>query len=90
MLAFLTLILWSIPMPEREVNSPVNTRYTGSKVGSIGSKPLSPGARSDPGRVEGPKFDAVPTSQLRTTRAAHQEEPPIPPSSTTVTVGPEE
>jgi hypothetical protein len=69
-----------------EVVSPVTRK--GSKVGS--NQPLSPGARSNPGRVEGPKFDAgVPQSQLRTTRAAHQEEPPIPPSSTTVTVGPE-
>jgi hypothetical protein len=68
-----------------EVVSPVTRR--GSKVGS--GQPLSPGARSNPGRVEGPKFDAVPTSQLRTTRAAHQEEPAVPPSSTTVTVGPE-
>jgi len=76
-------------MPEREVNSPVNTRYSGSKVGSIAGTPLSPGARSDPGRAEGPKFDAVPTSQLRTTCAAHQEEPPIP-SSTPVTIGPKE
>jgi hypothetical protein len=76
-------------MPEREVNSRVNTRNTTSKLRS--NLPLSPGARSDPGRVEGPRFDAgVPTSQLRTTRAAHQEEPPIPPNSTTVTVGPEE
>jgi hypothetical protein len=75
-------------MTERTVESPVNTRNTSSKLRS--NLPLSPGARSNPGRVEGPKFDAVPTSQLRTTRAAHQEEPPIPPSSTTVTVGPED
>ena len=75
-------------MPEREVNSPVNTRNTTSKLRS--NLPLSPGARSNPGRVEGPKFDAgVPTSQLRTTRAAHQEEPAVPPSSTTTVVGPE-
>jgi hypothetical protein len=76
-------------MPEREVESPVNTRNTTSKLTS--NLPLSPGARSNPGRAEGPRFDnAVPQSQLRTTRAAHQEEPAIPPSSTTVTVGPEE
>ena len=76
-------------MPERDVESPVNTRNTTSKLRS--NQPLSPGARSDPGRAGGARFDAgVPTSQLRTTRAAHQEEPPIPPSSTTVTVGPED
>ena len=74
-------------MPEREVESPVNTRNTTSKLRS--NQPLSPGARSDPGRLEGPKFDAVSQSPLRTTRAAHQEEPAVPPSSTTVTVGPE-
>jgi hypothetical protein len=74
-------------MPEREVNSSVNTRNTTSKLRS--NQPLSPGARSNPSRVEGPRFDAgVPTSQLRTTRAAHQEEP-LPGATTTVT-GPEE
>jgi hypothetical protein len=75
-------------MPEREVNSPVNTRNTMSKLSS--NRPLSPGARSNPGRVEGPKFDAVPTSQLRTTRAAHQEEPAIPAGATTQVTGPED
>jgi hypothetical protein len=77
-------------MPERgEVNSPVNTRNTTSRLAS--KQPLSPGARSNPGRVEGPRFDAgVPTSQLRV--AKHQEpEPPIPGAATTVTgPGPEE
>jgi hypothetical protein len=75
-------------MPEREVNSPVNTRNTTSKLRS--NQPLSPGARSDPGRAEGPRFDAgVPTSQLRSTRAAHQEEPPIPAGAMKAT-GPED
>jgi len=70
------------------VNSPVNTRNTMSKLRS--NQPLSPGARSDPGRAGGPRFDAgVPTSQLRATRSAHQEEPPIP-GSTPVVVGPAE
>jgi len=74
-------------MPEREVNSPVNTRNTGSKLRS--NLPLSPGARSDPGREGGPRFDnAQPEPQRRDRTAAHQE-PPIP-SSTPVTIGPEE
>jgi hypothetical protein len=38
-----------------EVVSPVTRR--GSKVAS--GQPLSPGARSDPGREGGPKFDNV-------------------------------
>jgi len=74
-------------MPEREVNSPVNTRYTGSKVGSISGKPLSPGARSDPGREGGPRFDNVqpePQPQRRDRTTAHQEDPI--PSSTPVTL----
>jgi len=88
-----SLILLSLPMkhsmPEREVNSPVNTRNTTSKLRS--NQALSAGARSAPDRVGGPKFDAgVPTSQLRTTRAAHQEEPPIPAGATTQVTGPEE
>jgi hypothetical protein len=77
-------------MPEREVESPVNTRNSTSKLKPPRPLPISPGARSDPGRAEGPKFDAVPMSQLRGSRAAHQEEPPIPPSSTTTVVGPED
>lgn len=77
-------------MPEREVESLVNTRNTASKLRPPHPLPVSPEVRSDPGRAEGPKFDAVPTSQLRGgTRVAHQEEPPIP-SSTPVTIGPEE
>ena len=63
-----------------EVCSPVTRK--GSKVG----QPLSPGARSDPGREGGPKFDTVqPQPQHRT--ATHQETPV--PSSTPVTIGPE-
>ena len=74
-------------MPEKEVNSPVNTRNTGSKLsGNIPGS--SPGAKSDPGREGGPRFDNVqPQPQHRT--ATHQEEPPIP-SSTPVVTGPEE
>ena len=76
-------------MPERTVESPVNTRNTTSKLRS--NQPLSPRAPSDPGREGGPRFDAgQPPSQLRTTRAAHQEEPPIPAGATTTVTGPEE
>ena len=78
-------------MPERDVNSPVNTRYSGSKVGSISGTPLSPGARSAPDRKEGPRFDNVqpePQPPRRDRTATHQEDPI--PSSTPVTIGPEE
>jgi len=78
-------------MPEREVNSPVNTRNTTSKLRS--NQPLSPGARSHPGRAGGPRFDNAqpepePQPQRRDRTVAHQEDPI--PSSTPVTVGPEE
>jgi hypothetical protein len=66
-----------------EVVSPVTRR--GSKVGS--NQPLSPGARSDPGREGDPKFDSVPKQPAHRT-ATHQKTP-IPGSPTTVT-GPEE
>jgi hypothetical protein len=66
-----------------EVISPVTRR--GSKVGSAQS--LSPGARSDPGREGGSRFDnAQPQPQHRT--ATHQETPV--PSSIPVTIGPED
>lgn len=65
-----------------EVQSPVSRR--GSKVGS--NQPLSPGARSDPGRAEGPKFDSVPPQQSHVSRHA---EPPLPGATTNV-VGPED
>jgi len=66
-----------------EVCSPVTRK--GSKVGS--GQPLSPGARSNPDRAGGPKFDSVqPQTQHRT--ATHQETPV--PSATPVVVGPEE
>jgi hypothetical protein len=46
-------------MPEKEVRSPVNSLYSGSKLsGNI--KGSSPGARSNPSRSEDPKFDSVP------------------------------
>ena len=68
-----------------DVCSPVSRR--GFKVGS--SEPLSPGARSDPGRgdqTEPP--GAEPQLQRRDRTATHQETPV--PSSTPVTIGPEE
>ena len=66
-----------------DVASPVTRK--GSKVAS--GQPLSPGARSNPDRAGGPKFDSVqPQPQRRT--ATHQEIPV--PSSTPVVVGPEE
>jgi len=71
-------------MPEREVCRPVNTRNTGSKLrGNIPG--FSPGAKSDPGRVGGPRFDNVqPHPQHRA--ATHQETPV--PSATPVVIGP--
>ena len=72
-------------MPIKDVNSPVNTCNTGSKLRS--SLPLSPGARNDPRRVGGPKFDSAPSEPQRRT-ATHQEVPV--PSSTPVVTGPED
>jgi hypothetical protein len=69
-------------MSEQEVQSPVSRK--GSKVGS--NQPLSPGARSDPGRAEGPRFDSDPSQPPHTSRHA---EPPLPAATTTV-VGPED
>ena len=64
-----------------EVESPVTRK--GSKVGS--NQPLSPGSRSDPGRVGGPKFDSMPQPSNTTSR---HSEPPLP-SSTPAVIGPE-
>ena len=66
-----------------EVISPVTRR--GSKVGF--DQPLSPGARSNPDRAGGPKFDNV-QPQPQDRAAAHQEQ--LIPGSTPVVVGPEE
>jgi hypothetical protein len=71
-------------MPEREVNSPVNSRNTTSKLRS--NLPLSPGAKSNPS-AGGPKFDSVPPQPQH--RTATHEEPPIP-GGTTVVTGPED
>jgi hypothetical protein len=77
-------------MPEKEVNSPVNTRNTGSKLsGNIPGS--SPGAKSDPGREGGPRFDNVqpqPQPQRRDRVATHQE--PSVPGSMPIVTGPEE
>jgi len=48
-------------MAEREVNSPVNSRNTASKLHS--NLPLSPGARSDPSRGD--------------QATSHEPEPPL-------------
>jgi hypothetical protein len=75
-------------MPIKDVNFPVNTRNTGSKLRS--NLPLSPGARSDPGRVGGPKFDSVPPQPTHrgTGVSPHAEEPV--PGSPTIVSGPED
>jgi hypothetical protein len=44
-----------------DVCSPVTRK--GSKIAS--GQPMSPGARSDPGRVGGPRFDSVPARPSR-------------------------
>jgi len=67
--------------------SPVNIRNTASKVGS--GQPLSPGARSAPGRGDQTEPPAAEPQLQRRDRAAAHQEPPIP-SSTPVTIGPEE
>ena len=70
-----------------EVCSPVSRR--GSKVAS--GQPLSPGARSDPGRVGGSRFDNAPPQpqpQRRDRVATHQE--PSVPGSMPIVTGPEE
>jgi hypothetical protein len=70
-------------MPERDVCSPVTRK--GSKVGS--GQPMSPGARSNPDRRGGPKFDSVPPQPQH--RATTHQEQPIP-SSTPIVTGPED
>ena len=76
-------------MPIKDVNSPVNTRNTGSKLRS--NLPISPGARSHPDRAGGSKFDSVPPQSTHrgTGVSPHAEEPSIP-SSTPVVTGPED
>jgi hypothetical protein len=68
-----------------DVASPVTGK--GSKVGS--AQPLSPGARSAPGRGDQTEPTAQPELQRRDRRAAAHQGQPIP-SSTPVTIGPED
>ena len=78
-------------MSIKDVNCPVNTANTGSKLGDNipGS---SPGAKSVPGREDARAAHSVsPQSQLRAPQprtASHQEQPI--PGSTPVTIGPED
>jgi hypothetical protein len=67
-------------MGETEVCSPVQRK--GSKVAS--GQPTSPGARSNPSRAEGPRFDSVPPqpSHAKVGRGSGEE-----PASLTI-VGP--
>jgi hypothetical protein len=70
-----------------EVCSPTSRK--GSKVGSISGTPLSPGARSAPGRGDqGEPPAAEPQLQRRDRVASHQEQPI--PASSPVTIGPED
>jgi len=72
-------------MPIKDVISPVSRK--GSKVGSISGQPLSPGARSAPGRGDQTEPPTAQPQPERRDRAAVHQEPPIPSS---VTIGPEE
>ena len=68
-----------------EVISPVTRK--GSKVAS--GQPMSPGARSAPGRVDQTEAPSVEPQRQRHDRAAVHQEQPIPASSPVV-IGPEE
>jgi hypothetical protein len=68
-----------------DVCSPISRK--GSKVAS--GQPLSPGARSAPGRVDQTEAPAAePQLPRRDRTAAHQEQPI--PASSPVVIGPEE
>ena len=58
-------------MPIKDVVSPVTRK--GSRVGS--NPPLSPGARSNPSRAGGPRFDSVPAQPTHGRISNHGEEP---------------
>jgi hypothetical protein len=90
-------------MPIKDVCSPITTGAATKGFGPGSGPPMSPGARSAPGRASGdsvPKQPAHAASthqepqpqepQLRAERhrASHQEDPI--PGSTPVTIGPEE
>jgi len=70
-----------------DVISPVSRK--GSKVGSVSGQPLSPGARSDPGRGDQTEAPSVQPEPQRRDRVASHQEQPIPASSPVV-IGPEE
>jgi hypothetical protein len=70
-----------------DVSSPVSRK--GSKVGSISGQPLSPGARSAPGRGDQTEAPAAEPQLERRDRVATHQAPPIP-SSTPVVTGPED
>jgi hypothetical protein len=55
-----------------DVVSPVSRK--GSRVGSMSGQPLSPGARSDPGRGDQTEAPAA-ALQRRDRTASHQEQP---------------
>ena len=74
-------------MPIKDVCSPISRK--GSKVGSISGQPLSPGARSAPGRGDQTEAPSTEPQLQRHDRTDTHQEPPIP-SSTPMTVGPEE
>jgi hypothetical protein len=68
-----------------DVISPVSRK--GSKI--AGGQPMSPGARSAPGRGEQTEPPGAQPELQRRDRAAAHQEPPIP-SSTPVVTGPED
>jgi len=64
-------------MPIRDVCSPISK--PGSKVGSMSSQPLSPGARSSPSRGdqgEPPTAQLQPPAERRDRTVARHQEPP--------------
>jgi len=68
-----------------DVCSPASRK--GSKIAS--GQPMSPGARSAPSRRDQAEVPSAQPEPQRRDRAAVHQEPPIP-SSTPVTIGPEE
>jgi hypothetical protein len=68
-------------MPIKDVRSPVTRK--GSKVAS--GQPMSPGARSNPDRRGGAKFDSVPPQPTHARTSVGAEE-----GGTTKIVGPED
>ena len=54
-----------------DVVSPISRKGSKAESPNLG---LSPGARSDPGRVGGPKFDSVPPQPMHRGTSAHHEQ----------------